>query len=213
MRVLGVLTALLVSTASSLAIGQAPGGSAGVPIFDGRSFDGWEGDRTIFRIEDGAIVGGSLKNKVPRNEFLCTTRTYSDFELRLKVKLLGGEAANAGVQFRSRRIPGNHEVIGYQADLGQNYWGSLYDESRRNRTLMAPSPESIRGLIAAGDWNEYLIRAQGKRIQLWLNGVQTVDYTEQDPTVDSFGVIGLQIHSGPPSEAWYKDITLRDMTR
>jgi hypothetical protein len=87
------------------------------PIYDGHSFTGWEGNQQVFRIEDGAIVGGSLKQPVPRNEFLCTTNIYSDFELRLKFKLLG-DNANGGVQIRSRRVPGN-EVSGYQADLGQ----------------------------------------------------------------------------------------------
>jgi hypothetical protein len=57
-----------------------------------------------------------------------------------------------------------------------------------------------------------VIRAEGTRIRLWLNGVQTVDYTEEDPSIDTTGVIAVQIHAGPPSEAWYKDITLLDLT-
>jgi Domain of Unknown Function (DUF1080) len=207
------LTVLAIAVSSGLPAGQAPAGRSAVPIFDGKTFNGWEGDRQIFRIEDGAIVGGSLQNTIARNEFLCTTRAYGDFELRLKFKLLGGEAANAGVQFRTRRIPGDREVIGYQADLGQSYWGSLYDESRRKKTLEAPDPATIKGVVKLGDWNDYVIRAEGKRVQLWLNGVQTVDYTEQDPSVDASGVIAVQIHAGPPSEAWYKDITLLDLTR
>ena len=207
------LTVLAISVSSGLSVGQTSAGRSAVPIFDGKTFNGWEGDRKIFRIQDGAIVGGSLQNKIERNEFLCTTRAYRDFEVRLKVKLLGGEAANAGVQFRTRRIPDNHEVIGYQADLGQNYWGSLYDESRRKKTLTAPDPATSKGVVRVGDWNDYVIRADGKRVQLWLNGVQTVDYTEQDPSIEATGVIAVQIHAGPPTEAWSKDITLLDLTR
>ena len=213
MRILSFLTALVMSASSGFPLGQRSDGSAAVPIFDGKSFDGWEGNRAIFRIEQGAIVGGSLHDKIARNEFLCTTRTYGDFELRLKVKLLGGDAANAGVQFRTRRIPDNHEVIGYQADLGQNYWGSLYDESRRKKTLKSPDAAQIKGVVRAGEWNDYVIRAEGPRIQLWLNGVRTVENTEEDPSIDTTGVIAVQIHAGPPSEAWYKDITLLDLTR
>ncbi|MFN8003884.1 MAG: DUF1080 domain-containing protein, partial [Acidobacteriota bacterium] len=105
-------------------------------LFDGKSFNGWEGDLKIFRIAEGAIVGGTLQAPIARNEFLCTKQEYGDFVLRLKFKLLGDPArANAGIQFRSRRIPNNHEVIGYQADLGQNYYGALYDESRRKKVL------------------------------------------------------------------------------
>jgi hypothetical protein len=212
MRILSFLTALVVSASSVLPVGQSLDKRAPVPIFDGKSFSGWEGNRAIFRIEQGAIVGGSLHDKIARNEFLCTTRTYGDFELRVRVKLLGGDAANAGIQFRTRRIPDNHEVIGYQADLGQNYWGSLYDESRRKKTLKSPDAAQIKGVVRVGDWNDYVIRAEGTRIRLWLNGVQTVDYTEEDPSIDTTGVIAVQIHAGPPSEAWYKDITLLDLT-
>ncbi len=54
---------------------------------------------------------------MPRNEFLCTKKTYGNFELRLEAKLVG-KGDNAGIQFRTRRIPNHHEVSGYQADMG-----------------------------------------------------------------------------------------------
>ncbi|MCL5097986.1 MAG: DUF1080 domain-containing protein, partial [Candidatus Omnitrophica bacterium] len=72
-------------------------------LFDGQRFAGWEGNQQMFRIQDGAIVGGSLNAPVPRNEFVCTTNRYSDFELRLKFKLIGADA-NGGVQLRSPRV-------------------------------------------------------------------------------------------------------------
>lgn len=183
-----------------------------VSIFNGKTLDGWEGNLQIFRVQDGAIVGGSLNEKVVRNEFLCTTRSYGDFELRLTFKLLG-QGANAGVQFRTKRIPNHHEVSGYQADMGDGWWGALYDESRRNKVLIGPDQSKMKTIVRAGDWNDYRIRAEGKRIQIWLNGEQTVDYTESDPAIESRGVICPQIHSGPPSEAWYKDITIVELTK
>ena len=184
-----------------------------VSLFDGKTFEGWEGNLKMFRIEEGAIVGGNLKDKIPHNEFLCTKKSYSDFELRLKVKLLGGEKSNAGIQFRTKRIPNHHEVSGFQADMGVSWWGALYDESRRNKMLARPDPEKIKNLVKHNDWNDYVIRAQGNRIQLWLNGVQTIDYTEEDPKIETSGIIGLQIHGGPPAEAWYKDIVLIDLAK
>lgn len=180
-------------------------------LFDGKTFTGWEGNLDIFRIEDGAIVGGSFKERVARNEFLCTRKEYGDFELRLKFKLLG-EGANAGVQFRTKRIPNHHEVTGYQADMGEGYWGCLYDESRRNKVLAAPDKDELAKVLQLNDWNEYVIRAEGRHIQLWINGYKTVDYTEQEESIPQTGVIALQIHGGPPSEAWYKDITIRELS-
>ena len=131
----------------------------------------------------------------------------------MKFKLLGGDTANAGVQFRTRRIPNNHEVSGYQADMGAGWWGALYDESRRNKVLIGPDQEKMKQVVRPAEWNDYVVRAVGTRIQLWINGVQTVDYVEQDAAIDSSGVICPQIHAGPPGEAWYKDITILDLTK
>jgi hypothetical protein len=183
------------------------------PIFDGKTFDGWEGDTAkTWKVEDGAIVGGSLDAVVPRNEFLCTKATYGDFELKVKFKLVGEKAkANAGVQFRTKRIPNNHEVSGYQADIGQDYWGALYDESRRNKILAKPDPKVLEGLVKYDDWNEYTIRCEGPRIRLWLNGKLTVDFTEVDEKVERSGVIGLQIHGGAKAKAYYKDIRIEEL--
>ena len=201
--VLGVVVSL-----SGLALA---GDEAGFrPLFDGRSFDGWEGNLEIFRIEDGAIVGGTLQMRIPRNEFLCSTDEFGDFELRLKFKVIG-RGANAGVQFRSRRIPKHHEVSGYQADLGDGWWGSLYDESRRNKILVAADESLINTVLKRDNWNDYTIRCQGPRIQLWINGTPTVDYTEPDGKIEQTGLIGLQIHGGPPSEAWYKNIRIKKL--
>lgn len=182
------------------------------PLFNGKTFDGWEGDQKVFRIEDGAVVGGSLKEPLKHNEFLATTQEYGDFELRLKVRLVGPEAsANGGIQIRSRRVPNSFEMSGYQADMGQHYWASLYDESRRNKTLVGPKPEELAKVLKRSDWNDYVIRCQGRHIELWLNGLKSVDYTEPDEKIEQRGLIGLQIHSGPASEAWYKDIKIRKL--
>ena len=181
-----------------------------VSLFDGKSFDGWQGNLDWFRIEDGAIVGGSLDKEIPNNEFLASTREYGDFELRLKFKLLG-DKSNAGVQLRSKRIPDHHEMIGYQADLGAGYWGALYDESRRRKVLAAPSAETIAAALKPGEWNDYRIVCRGSRIRLWINGQQTVDYTEPDAAIEQTGLIAVQIHKNPPSEAWYKDIEIREL--
>lgn len=181
-----------------------------VSLFDGKSFDGWDGNKEVFHLVNGAIVGGSLGEKLARNEFLTYTKEYGDFELRLKFKLLG-EKVNAGVQIRSRRIPDNHEMIGYQADLGPGWWGSLYDESRRKTKLASSDLEAVEKALKPGEWNDYVIRCEGPRIRLWINGVQTIDYTEADASIEQKGLIGLQIHGGPPSQAWYKDITITEL--
>jgi hypothetical protein len=203
---LPVLTLLVTLSATAFAADDA----GFTPLFNGHTFDGWEGNLAHFRVEDGAIVAGALKQPVKRNEFLCTKAEYGDFELKLKFKLIG-DGANAGVQIRSQRILNHHEVRGYQADMGEGWWGSLYDESRRNKILAAADKAVIAEVLKPNDWNDYTIRCEGPHIQLWINGRQTVDYTEPDDKIERSGIIGVQIHGGPPSEAWYKDLRIKKL--
>ncbi len=182
------------------------------PLFDGKTLEGWEGNLQYFRVESGAIVAGNLKNKIPNNEFLCSKERYANFELRLDAKLIG-EGDNAGVQFRSERIPNHHEVIGYQCDIGmvgkdRSIWGALYDESRRKK-FMADTPADSLKIIKKEDWNAIRVVAKDNKIQIFVNGQQMVDYTEQDKDIAATGIIGLQIHSGPPAEAWYRNVRIK----
>lgn len=194
-----------------LAAGRA--GAEPKSLFDGKTLDGWEGDtRKTWRVEDGAIVAGSLDAEVPRNEFLATVGKYGDFELKVKFRLLGDKAkANAGIQFRTERIPNHHEVSGYQADMGQQYWGALYDESRRKKVLAAPDKEVVGKIVRHGDWNDYVIRCEGPRVRLWLNGTLTVDWTEKDDKIARTGIIALQVHGGGKTRVEYKDITIEEL--
>ncbi|NND98596.1 MAG: DUF1080 domain-containing protein [Pirellulaceae bacterium] len=186
-----------------------------VALFDGATMQGWEGDEKWFRVQDGAIVAGSLKEKIPHNEFLCTEEQYGDFELRLEAKLVG-DGKNAGVQFRSKRIPNDTELIGYQADIGgmkdRSIWGALYDESRR-RVFLQEDAEVSQAAVKQGQWNALRIVCKGPNIQIFLNGKKTVDYTEKEKEIPLTGIIGLQIHSGPPAEAWYRNIRIRTPQR
>src|ERR1043166_1420595 len=185
------------------------------PLFDGRTFAGWEGDTNkTWHIRDGALVRGSLEATVPHNEVICTQRSFTNFALRLKLKLTGTSGfINGGVLGRSKHTKNPpYELSGYQADMGDpEWWGCLYDESRRNKVLVKSDMAQVNKVLKRDDWNNYEIRCQGKRIQVTLNGCQTVDYTEPDDQIEQFGIIGLQIHGGGKAEASYKEITLDEL--
>ena len=178
-------------------------------LFDGETLAGWEGSTDYFRVENGVIVGGTVEADIPQNEFLCLEGEHDDFELELDFRL--DEGVNSGVQIRSQRIPNSHETIGYQADLGDGYWGAIYDESRRNRVLIAPEEGVIEGTLDPLGWNRYRIRAEGPRIQLFINETPTVDYTEPEADIVQEGRICLQIHRGPAGEVRFRDIRIRDL--
>jgi len=91
------------------------------------------------------------------------------------------------------------------------YWGAIYDESRRNRFIAEPPPGLIERIFRPGDWNEYKIVAKGNNVRLYLNGELTVDYTEMDESIPARGFIGLQIHGGSPfTETWYRNIRIEE---
>lgn len=163
----------------------------------------------MWTVKDGAIVGGSLEKKVPHNTFITTEKRYKDFELTLQVKVVG-KKPNAGIQIRSERIKDHHEMIGYQADVGPGWWGKLYDESRR-RKVMGDWVSKEAAQAAKEGWNDYKIRCEGKRIRLWINDILTCDYTEQDESISLEGYIALQAHSGPPFEASYRKVVIKEL--
>ncbi|MDA7681423.1 beta-propeller fold lactonase family protein [Verrucomicrobiales bacterium] len=184
-------------------------------IFDGKTMNGWEGSQDWFRIEKGAIVAGNLEKKIPKNQFLVTKESFSDFDLKFKAKLLG-EGKNAGVQFWSERVPNHHEMIGFQCDIGSmadvSIWGALYDESRR-RKFLTNVPTPTQKVTKFDGWNDFRIRAQGDIITIWINGALATRYFEKssEEKVPRSGRFGLQIHSGLPAEAWYKDIQIKEL--
>lgn len=185
-----------------------------VSLFDGKTFQGWEGDTLhTWRIEKGMLVGGSLTNTVPHNDFLCTQKIYSNFILKLKIKLTGDQGfINSGVQFRSKRLSNPaYEMIGYQADFGKDYWASLYDESRRNKTLVKPNDQEVLTWIKFNDWNDYEIKAIDHRIRLYINGHMSVDYAEMDASIPQSGLIGIQIHGGGKAQVAVKDISIQEL--
>lgn len=207
---LGSLACMVVVAGAAMAPAAAEDGFQ--PLFDGKSLAGWEGDKTVFRAQEGAIVAGSRAEKIPHNEFLASKEEFGDFELRLKARLIG-EGKNAGIQFRSQRVTDHFEMIGYQCDMGfageKPIWGALYDESRRRKFLAEPDADKVLPVLKVDDWNDLVVRCEGPRIQIWVNGQQTVDYTEADDQIPRRGRFGLQIHGGEPAEAAYKDIRIK----
>ena len=189
--------------------------AAPTSLFDGRTLAGWEGDEKWWRVQDGALTGGSTTEKVPKNFFLATTRSFQNFELRLKLKLTGVPNTgmiNSGVQIRSLRVPEHTEMSGYQVDAGDGWWGKLYDESRRNKVIAVPADlAAVDAAVRKNDWNDYRILAEGPRLRTWLNGVPALDYTETDPAIALDGKIALQIHSGGIALVQIKNVVIEEL--
>ena len=211
MKYLLRLTALLFP---SLAAAESPPPvGKTVPLFDGTTLAGWEGDAKHWRVENGALTGGSLTEHVKHNVFLATEKDCADFIVRMMIKLTGtGRFVNSGFQIRSQRVANTSEMSGYQCDYGEPTWyGCIYDESRRNKLMKQSDMAALRPVIKQDDWNEYIIHAQGRRIRTWINGVQGVDYLEADPKIVQTGKMGIQVHGGGKVLVQVKAITLEEL--
>lgn len=207
-------------------------------IFNGKDLSGWDGNRKLWSVRDGAITGQTtVENPAKGNTFLVWTNgTVADFELRCSFKLVPGDQhgfANSGVQYRSKILdPANWVVGGYQADMeaGPNYTGILYEE--RFRGIMALRGEKvvwtaddkkqvvgsvgtaadIEGSLKKGDWNDYVIIAKGNHLQQFVNGKPTIDVVDDCEAKRAMsGVLALQIHAGPPMLVQFKDLRLKTL--
>lgn len=201
---------LLITLLSAAALHAQP-----VSLFDGKTLDGWDFDPVMWRVEDGVITGGSTTDKIKKNDFISTKKSFHNFELKLKIKCSGDPKTgmiNSGIQIRSVRE--GTAMSGYQVDCGAGWFGKIYDEHRRNKPIWVPTPEQQAALDKAVDvfgWNEYRIRAEGPRIQTWINGVLCIDYTEADKNIALDGHIAPQVHSGGVCLVQVKDITIEEL--
>jgi putative membrane-bound dehydrogenase-like protein len=167
-------------------------------FFNGKDLTGWDGDRKLWSVENGEIVGKSPGLK--RNNFLTSQMLADDFRLTIKVKLTPNKE-NSGIQFRSVPLP-DGEMRGLQADVGAGWWGKLYEESARG-LLWDKSGEKH---VKVDDWNEYQIVAEGSRVRTYLNGNLCADV--KDDKIARRGIFGLQIHAGGPMEVRFKELKL-----
>jgi hypothetical protein len=205
---LSLAIGIVVAGISMIAPGRADDRDHFQPLFNGKDLEGWEATRPdLWSVKDGMIVGKQDKNQLKKNTFLAARGKYTDFILKVSVRLVGDEG-NSGIQFRTRILP-DGTARGYQADVAKGYWGLLLEEGSPKRLIIKrPAPEAVK-TVKRGEWNDYEITAKGHHITLVLNGVKSVDL--DDPTGDKSGVIALQIHTGPAMEVQFKDIQIKEL--
>lgn len=211
--------------------GVSPAGSDFEAIFDGRSLEGWAGDRRFWGVEDGAIVGRTTpETPAESNTFLIWEGgQVQDFELLFQFRI-DSEWANSGIQVRSVRLE-DDAVAGYQPDLATEDWitGILYEEKGRGilarrgeRVVLNPDgsrhvsrfaeEEALgRHIRGRGQWNDYHVVARGPTLITHINGERMHEVTDQAPEARRRGILAFQIHRGPPMTIRFQDIRLRHL--
>ena len=201
------------------------------PIFDGRTLDGWTYDPVYWRVEEGCIVGEvTPETLLERNSFIIWRGDApADFELKMEYRV--SAEGNSGINYRSSEVPGVPDALrGYQLDIdGQGEWtGQNYEE--RGRTFLA-----LRGQVSCVEtgkkpyvvgstcdkaelfsqidrdgWNECHVIARGHTLIHLINGHVMSVVVDDDPQErTSEGLIGMQVHVGPPMKIEFRNIRLK----
>lgn len=240
-HVMGVISIVKLDDDTALNLGKTTAGGKEeetaedefVSIFDGESFDGWDGDMRYWSIEDGVIIGQFTKDKpLAANTFLIwrggkNKGVVSDFELKFQYRI--SENGNSGVQYRSQEED-NFGMKGYQADIhhGPRWTGICYDEhgrkvlADRGQSVVVEAGEKPKVVEQFGDpaelmnqidlagWNEYHIIAKGNRLIHKINGVRMSEVLDNDEAERELkGLLGLQIHRGTPVKVEFKNVLLK----
>ena len=217
----------------------AAGDEAGfIPIFDGKTLNGWQGDPKYWRVENGALVGEVTPETLLQNNSFIIWRGGITRDYELKVDYRISAQGNSGINYRSTEVPGTAWAMrGYQADIdGAGRWsGQVYEE--RGRTFLAlrgqitratngskreiigwlgdtrgpdGQSEDLKAFQKNGDWNSYHLIARGHTIVQLLNGhVMSTVIDDDTENRRAEGLLGVQVHVGPPMKVEYRAFRLK----
>ena len=208
-------------------------------LFNGKDLTGWDGNTNLWSVKNGCITGQTTKeNPAKGNTFLIWKGEAIDFELNCKVKFTTTAPenfGNSGIQFRSVVIDAAKWVVGgLQADLAASpgIFGTLYDERGVGRCAQLGQKvvmkdngggvkvesagnigkrEDILAAIKHTDWNDFRLLAKGPQIQIWVNGVQSVDAMNESTKGPNGTTLAFQLHAGAPMMIQFKDIVLKTL--
>ncbi len=171
-------------------------------LFKGKNLKGWDGDPRLWTVRDRMIVGSTEGVHLENNSFLVTRKSYADFILKAQVRLRNHRS---GILFRGEALPG-WRAAGYIAGMAEDAWGNICEEGGGRGVLSGGWTAKAGKVVNLQDWNDYEIRCEGPRLQLFLNGLQTADLRDST-RLD--GVIGLELHAGAPMETYFREIKIK----
>lgn len=204
-----------------------------VSMFDGKSLQGWSvmpaKAREAWSVQQGMIIGEGDKG---RSYLVFDQRQLADFELRFEYRFPG--EGNSGVSIRARvDETGTRGFQSYHADLGHVGIGKqvlgawdFHTPGRREHACFRgdrlvidekdePTVTAIEDAVTlddirAGDWNQVLVRAEGNRFQLFLNGKLSSEFVEHLPPERRLdrGMIQLQLHD-PGMVVHFRELAIK----
>lgn len=201
-------------------------------MFNGKDLTGWKSNDEVPNVF--TVENGELKVSGGRAHLFYVgpdgAAKFKNFEFKAKVKTLPG--ANSGLYFHTQYQEKGWPDAGFECQVNSTHkdpkkTGSLYGVI--NILALQPGQEEPQGgkhikVTAApnkdGEWFDYNIKVEGKRVVIKVNGETTVDFTQPegwDPAKDlksmpgrklSEGLIAIQGHD-PESTIFYKDLFIK----
>ncbi len=175
-----------------------------VPLFDGRTLDGWHtlpGGK--WEVRDGAILGTAERSE-GRHGQLVSDKRYKNFVIRVTYKSVRG---NSGLYFRVDKVEGGVGVHGFQAEIDPaNDVGGLYETGRRG-WVVKPTAEQVKTYFKPGDWNTMTVRAEGRNVTVEVNGTKTAELKDDPGRLE--GHIALQLHGGQDMHVEFKEVAIK----
>jgi hypothetical protein len=197
------------------------------PLFNGRDLTAWDGDPKLWMVENGIVIGTNASPEAMANNRFLIWRggQVKDFELRATVRVIGDN--NSGIQYRSHELKdvAPWVITGYQCDIHPaiEHTGMTYEERGRGifglngkDVMLDPAGalwqvgEHAPVKVDVSQWNEYVILAQGNRLQHFINGQPTselIDHHADKRTLE--GLLAIQLHKGNPNRVEIKDLRLK----
>jgi hypothetical protein len=200
----------LAATAGVLLTAAAGFAADAVTLFDGKSLAGWKPSKNspegTYKVTDGVL---QIRGGQGHLYYVGTDgkASFKNFEFTAKVKTY--KTANSGIYFHTAYQDAGWPAAGYECQVNATHGdkkktGGLY--AVKDVMDVAPAPDD--------EWFDYRIRVEGKRIQIWINGKQTVDFTEAADWTPPKGMAGRKLGTGtfalqahdPGCKVDYKDI-------
>ncbi len=185
-------------------------------LYNGNNLDGWtpRSGKCTFEAQGEAIVGTCIKGSP--STYLSTLKDdYTDFVFTAELKW--EVDGNTGIMFRARakKERNKETVFGPQVEMEafskERYWsGGIYGQGCGGwyYPLWLESHKETRAAMKTGEWNRITIKAQGKTIKTWLNGVPAAHWETEEYLK---GFFGLQIHAGKEGTVLFRNIKVKEL--
>jgi hypothetical protein len=181
-----------------------------VPLFDGKTLDGWKASEnpSTFRVENGTIVVDGPRAHL---YYIGTVNDHSFKNFEFKAQVMTTPGSNSGMYFHTQYQDTGWPSKGYEVQVN-----NTHTDWRKTGSLYAV--EDVKEIPAKdNEWFTQHITVQGKKVTIRVNDKVLVEYTEPDNLDRSKDMGGRTISSGtfalqghdPQSKVYYKEVMVK----